>query len=199
MTLFFDQVPSSSSTQNTSSPSLAPAKPVAQSKFARPVLQPASAQPVVGPAPRKPALQPASPPPAPAKPLAPRSPSSSTENFISPPPAPDVPALQPASPPPAPAKLVAPRKHLLSEQELQERAGMKDTLAELASLAQTLNSETDDLNDTIQTINGKLRAFNFGIEVWCKGSDGVDFGFARLAIHPSGSSRHGGLTRTLDR
>jgi hypothetical protein len=60
-----------------------------------------------------------------------------------------------------------------------EKAKEKSALAELAALAQALNSESDDLNSTIQTINEKLRALNFGVEVWCKGSDG-DYGFARV-------------------
>jgi hypothetical protein len=61
-----------------------------------------------------------------------------------------------------------------------EQSGEKSILAELAPLAQALNAETNDLNGLIQTFNEKLRALNFGVEVWCKGSDGVDFGYARL-------------------
>jgi hypothetical protein len=148
---------SSISSENISSPAPAPAKGL---------LQAASLKPAV--------------PPAPAKPLAPRSSPNSAENLISPPPVSAVPPLQPASTPLAPVKPLLQRKYAMSSQEIQEKARTKETLAELASLAQTLNSETDDLNDTIQTINGKLRAFNFGIEVWCKGSGAVDFGFARL-------------------
>jgi hypothetical protein len=182
MTDSFGPPPSSISTENISSPapaSLKPAVPLAPAKGA---LQAASLKPAV--------------PLAPVKGLAPRSPSSSPENLISPPSVPRVPDLQPASAQPvvsaaksvlqpaslpvAPVKPALQRKYPLSAQELQEKAGMKDTLAELASLAQTLNSETDDLNDIIQTINGKLRAFNFGIQVWCKGPATVDFGFARL-------------------
>jgi hypothetical protein len=169
----FGPPPSSISTENISSPAPASVKPVVPPAPVKGVLQTAALKPVV--------------PPAPVKPLAPRPSSSSSESFFSPPPGfaqPDVPAaksvLQPASLPLAPVKPVLQRKYLLSAQELQEKAGMKDSLAELASLAQTLNSETDDLNDIIQAINGKLRAFNFGIQVWCKGRATVDFGFARL-------------------
>jgi hypothetical protein len=53
----------------------------------------------------------------------------------------------------------------------------KVTIDELATLAQTLNSEADGLNTTIQTINEKLRAANLEVEAWCKGSDG-DYGWA---------------------
>jgi hypothetical protein len=61
----------------------------------------------------------------------------------------------------------------------QKDAPEKSAVAELVPLATTLNSESNDLNSTIQTINEKIRALNFGIEVWCKGSDG-DYGFARV-------------------
>jgi hypothetical protein len=89
-------------------------------------------------------------------------------------------SAQPARTQPESARPVFQVKTPQSVLESRQMTKTKDTLAELASLAQTLNSETDDLNDIIQTINGKLRAFNFGIEIWCKGPDGVDFGFARL-------------------
>src|ERR1700733_5024866 len=67
----------------------------------------------------------------------------------------------------------------IRSQQHKEEAETKAPLGELAVLAQTLNSESDELNATIQTINEKLRALNFGVEVWCKGSDG-DYGFARV-------------------
>src|ERR1700723_2545783 len=67
-------------------------------------------------------------------------------------------------------------KSLRKPQQAEPRA----PLGELAALANTLNSESDALNGTIQTISEKLRSLNFGVEVWCKGSDGVDFGFCRI-------------------
>jgi hypothetical protein len=61
-----------------------------------------------------------------------------------------------------------------------QKAEPKAPLGELAALAETLNSESDELNATIQTINTKLRALNFGVEVWCKEIDSVAFGFCRI-------------------
>lgn len=43
---------------------------------------------------------------------------------------------------------------------------MVDTIAELASLSQTLNKKSDTLNATIDSINEKLAKLNFGLVVW---------------------------------
>jgi len=45
---------------------------------------------------------------------------------------------------------------------------MVDTIAELASLSKTLNKKSDNLNATIRSINKKLEALNFGMNVTLK-------------------------------
>lgn len=42
---------------------------------------------------------------------------------------------------------------------------MVDTIAELASLSKTLNKKSDSLNATISSINKKLEALNFGMNI----------------------------------
>jgi hypothetical protein len=40
-------------------------------------------------------------------------------------------------------------------------------LSELASIAETLNQESNEINETIASFNKELAALNLGIEVWC--------------------------------
>jgi hypothetical protein len=59
---------------------------------------------------------------------------------------------------------------------------MSPTIEELLPLSETLNSESNELNKTIETINDKLAALNFGIEVWMKGGENCYFGYAKVGI-----------------
>lgn len=61
---------------------------------------------------------------------------------------------------------------------------MSPTIEELLPLSETLNSESNELNKTIETINDKLGALNFGIEVWVEGGDDCRFGYAKVGDHP---------------
>jgi hypothetical protein len=47
-----------------------------------------------------------------------------------------------------------------------EESKVVDTINELSDLSRRLNQKSDQLNDLISSINGKLAKFNFGIEVW---------------------------------
>jgi hypothetical protein len=168
MTDSFGPPPSSISTRNAVSP--APSS-------AQPVLKPASAQP----APVQPVVQPTV-----VLPVQPAVARGVVRPVVLP--ASPQPVVQPAvvrqvvvenqSNPSSLSEAGQQLKKAFEKRD--EKAQEKAVFAELAFLAQTLNSETNDLNTTIQTINEKLRALNFGVEVWCKGSDGVDFGFCRI-------------------
>lgn len=44
---------------------------------------------------------------------------------------------------------------------------MVDSINELSDLAKKLNEKSDELTDTIETLNRKLTALKLGVEVWC--------------------------------
>lgn len=55
-------------------------------------------------------------------------------------------------------------------------------LPELASIAETLNQESNEINSTIASLNKELAALNLGIEVWCGpwDEDPIQIGFAKV-------------------
>jgi hypothetical protein len=56
---------------------------------------------------------------------------------------------------------------------------MSPKIEELLPLSESLNSESNELNKTIATINSKLAALNFGITVWLEGDGECYFGYAK--------------------
>jgi len=68
---------------------------------------------------------------------------------------------------------------------------MTPTIEDLTPLSETLNAESNDLNETIATISRKLAALNLGIEVWFATDwPDVEVGFAKVfdPQHPSKES-----------
>jgi hypothetical protein len=76
---------------------------------------------------------------------------------------------------------------------------MSPTIEELVPVSEALNAESNDLNQTINTISNKLAALNLGIEIWfATESPDVEVGFAKVydPQHPAKESwqlaaRHG--------
>src|SRR5262249_34574924 len=62
------------------------------------------------------------------------------------------------------------------------RNPMVDTINELSELSRKLNQKSDKTNEIITTINKKLAALNFGLEVWVE-RDWIESGdFNKVAI-----------------